>query len=330
MKSATFKRPHLTEHIEATIAEAQEINLKMGEHQQTFCFEITGELACLDIENAPCEDLTFAAVEMIFLNYPVTTVQIINSDSIERNDLRHVRQNGEITLKREVFSQLAGIWTSRANLMTTPTEWTKSKEVLHPKRALTAPGTILYARLSPLIGKTISFRAIEIEKDLELFFEWHHKARVLKFWELALAKDELRRYLENGQKDAHQIPAIVEIDGRPVGYYEFYWVKEDRLGPIYDSKHFDRGFHFLIGEDDCLGFKNTDAILKATCHYIFLDEARTEIIAAEPRSDNVAILKYVETFYSWRKVKEFDFPHKRAALLECRRDLYFSAGHPWI
>ena len=165
--------------------------------------------------------------------------------------------------------------------------------------------------------------------EWELDTGWQNKPRVANFWEIAQSESELRAYLERGLSDPHTIPAIVEMDGRSVGYFEFYWVREDRLGPIYDCSDYDRGFHFLIGEDDCLGFKNTDAVLKSTSHFIFLDDVRTQIIAAEPRADNAAVLKYVETFKCWRKVREFDFPHKRAALLEARRDLFMREGYPW-
>lgn len=38
--------------------------------------------------------------------------------------------------------------------------------------------------------------------------------------------------MEKGLKDPHQIPMLVEMDGEPLGYYEMYWVPEDRLGLI--------------------------------------------------------------------------------------------------
>ncbi len=125
------------------------------------------------------------------------------------------------------------------------------------------------------------------------------------------------------KNDPHMIPTFVELDGVAVGYYEMYWTLEDRLGPYYPADAFDRGFHFLIGETSALGFQNTDAIVKSALHFLFLDDPRTRRVMAEPRHDNKKVLKYAESS-GWVKLKEFDFPHKRAALLECKRENFFN------
>lgn len=233
----------------------------------------------------------------------------------------------EKTLSRKVFYQIPTLWTYKENNFCKLDHWVQTKEVTHPLRPQIHENQLLYKRYSKTLGKTLSFRVIDIEKDLDLFTEWHNKPRVNNFWELAKPKEELREYLIKGLQDPHQFPVIYEIDGVPVGYFEIYWVKEDRLGPYYESESYDRGFHLLVGNDDYLGFKNTDAMLKAMCHFLFLDDIRTRRIMAEPRHDNQAILKYIETFKAWRKVKEFDFPHKRAALLECSREKFFAGEY---
>ena len=43
----------------------------------------------------------------------------------------------------------------------------------------------------------------------------------------------------------------------------------------------------------------------------------------EPRADNKALLKHLATIPAFHNLKEFDFPHKRAALLECTRERFF-------
>jgi hypothetical protein len=119
---------------------------------------------------------------------------------------------------------------------------------------------------------------------------------------------------------------MVTIDGDEVAYFEFYWVKEDRLGPYYDSEAFDRGFHFLVGNKKYLGNKTTDSLIKAVLHFFYIDDPRTRKVMAEPRHDNQKVLKYAEASIGWTKLKEFDFPHKRAALLENRREVFFGGN----
>lgn len=329
MNQLKLRRPYLKDAIQTEILNDSEINIIFQGVKAVFTFELAETSICLDISGFDCEEIIQGAIEVLFISYPIKEIELINSIGYCRSDLRMLRKDNSIILSREAFSALPGIWTSKERMLATPVNWVKTKEVLHPERENPQANDRLYERFVSAIQKTVSFRVIDPEKDLKIFFEWQHKPRVSFFWEMTLSENELRDYLQRSLADPHSIPTIVELDGRAIGYIEFYWVKEDRLGPIYDSGHFDRGFHFLIGEDDCLGFKNTDAVLKSICHYIFLDEVRTPIISAEPRSDNKAVLKYVETFYSWRIVKEFDFPHKRATLLECRRDLFFQGGHPW-
>lgn len=197
-----------------------------------------------------------------------------------------------------------------------------TNNVVHPVRHNPMSGQLLYRRYLKEIDKTITFRVVNPELDLEIFHKWQNLTWVADFWELNKSKNELLTYLQNGLRDPHQIPAIMELDGKPCGYFEFYWVKEDRLGPYYESSDYDQGFHFLIGEREALGSKSTSAIINSNIHYLFMRESRTQRVMAEPRSDNNKVLRYMGNH--WHKLKEFDFPHKHAFLLECTRERFFN------
>lgn len=224
---------------------------------------------------------------------------------------------------RTDFFQVRTLWVHNGRETLPPERWTITKDIAHPARPRVQEGQVLYQRSIPQIGKVLRFRVVDIAKDLETFHSWHNQERVANFWELNKSKEELKEYLVKGLQDPHQFPVILELDGTSVGYFEMYWTPEDRLGPYYPSEAFDRGFHLLIGNESFLGFNNTDAILKSVTHYLFLEEPRTRKIMAEPRSDNVKILRYIETFTAWKNLREFDFPHKRACLLECKREAFF-------
>lgn len=231
--------------------------------------------------------------------------------------------DSEYSLLRSEFYQLPFLWLAKKPRLTLTERWTETQGRAHPVRTLPSDG-IGYSRFYPQIGKTLSYRRLNLEQDLELFHNWHNQARVSEFWELNQTKEQLREYLAKQLVDTHQSPWIVEADGKPVAYFELYYTPEDRLGPYYNYEAHDRGFHFLIGERSFLGLKNTDAVIKSALHFLFIDDPRTRNVMAEPRSDNTKILRYVEVFPAWKKLREFDFPHKRAALLECRRERFFS------
>lgn len=229
----------------------------------------------------------------------------------------------ELSWSRSSFYQNPSLWHHKGIFDTHPENWIESQNHRHPERRILKTG-VHYKRYIPHLKKTLTLRTADAEKDLDLFHNWHNQPRVSKLWDLNWGKPELKDYLEKGLKDRHQIPFIVELDQEAVGYFEVYWVAEDRLAPYYESDPFDRGFHFLIGNKKFLGAENTQAIVSAVMHYMFLDDPRTRRIMAEPRADNQLVLKYVELIPGWKFIKEFDFPHKRAALLMAKREDFFA------
>jgi RimJ/RimL family protein N-acetyltransferase len=58
-------------------------------------------------------------------------------------------------------------------------------------------------------------------------------------------------------------------------------------------------------------------------HYLFLDEPRTQRIVCEPRADNARMIQHLQAL-GFAKHKEFDFPHKRAALMVLERETFFA------
>jgi acetyl CoA:N6-hydroxylysine acetyl transferase len=192
----------------------------------------------------------------------------------------------------------------------------------HPLRP-PQPRGLVYARRDPAIDMTVSFEAIAIERHLDLFHAWMNDGRVAFFWELAKPKDDLRAYLERLQADPHAFGLMGSFDGEQAGYFEVYWGAEDRLGAHYDAHPFDRGWHGLIGNARFLGRARTAAWLRALTHLLFLDDVRTAKVVGEPNAAHRKLLRYADEV-AYRKVKEFDFPHKRAALMHCERPAFFA------
>lgn len=232
---------------------------------------------------------------------------------------------GSYAFDRRTFFQDPYLWHRNGQYRLTPEIWTETNDRAHPERPKVEAG-VVYRRTIPGSDRKIAFEVLDLERHLDVFHSWHNLYRVSKFWELDKPKDELRAYIETVHADPHHIPFIASIDGEPSGYFEVYWTPEDRLGPYYKYDAFDRGFHFLIGNNKHLGHDLFRTFLESITHFLFLDDARTRSIMAEPRSDNIKLLRYVEIIPYWDKLYEFDFPHKRAALLTSRRELFFTKG----
>lgn len=183
---------------------------------------------------------------------------------------------------------------------------------------------VLYSKKIPALDLHIEFSLLDPHEDLDIFHRWHWSPRVSYFWEMNKDKKELQDYILEKRSQEHADPILVKFNSIPTGYLETYWAYHDRIKPYYDAQAHDRGFHFLIGETSQLGGERTAAFLTCVCDYLFLCHEQTQRIVAEPRVDNKLLLRYLQRFASWNKEKEFDFPHKRAALLMCQRELFYS------
>lgn len=191
----------------------------------------------------------------------------------------------------------------------------------HPCRA-PKPSGELYRRFDRRLGQWFSLRTLDIGQDLERFNRWQNQPRVLQFWQEGGTLAEHGDYLRRLAADPHSLTLIGCFDERPFAYFEVYWAKEDRIAPYYDAGDYDRGVHMLVGEDAYRGAHRVACWLPALLHYLFLDDPRTQRIVSEPRVDNARMIGYMQEARLHCE-KEFDFPHKRAALMMIGRERFF-------
>jgi hypothetical protein len=119
----------------------------------------------------------------------------------------------------------------------------------------------------------------------------------------------------------HSFPAIGLWDGKPFGYFEIYWVKEDMLGKHLGDRagDFDRGVHVLIGEEDFRGKHRVKCWATALAHWAFVQDYRTNCMVLEPRVDNERFISTLNEA-GYLKEGEITFPHKQSAFVKLRRE----------
>lgn len=96
-------------------------------------------------------------------------------------------------------------------------------------------------------------------------------------------------------KAKNSFPVIGMWDGKPFGYFEVYWVKEDILGKYLGDRadDFDRGVHVLVGEQEFRGPDRLKSWITSLAHWAFIQDYRTKAVVLEPRVDNE---RYVDDF----------------------------------
>ncbi len=228
---------------------------------------------------------------------------------------------GRLQIERAAFWQLPAAWHKGVASADYPLVYRMSGGRRHPLRAPKPQGEV-YRRFDARLGQWISLRTLDIERDLERFNRWQNSPRVLEFWQEGGTLEQHRAYLEKGAADPHTTALIGCIDDEPFAYYEAYWAKEDRIAPFYEVDDYDRGIHMLVGEDSHRGPHKVESWMTALVHYLLLDDPRTRRIVAEPRADNAKMIGHMQRLGFWRE-KEFNFPHKRAALMVQSRETFF-------
>ncbi|MDD0974693.1 GNAT family N-acetyltransferase [Pseudomonas fontis] len=235
--------------------------------------------------------------------------------------LVRAEQVGRYRCERSLFWQLPQPWLGDALAAVYPQQMQITAGKRHPLRAPKARGEV-YRRFDARVGAWISLRTLEIDHDLERFNRWQNNPRVLNFWQEGGSLEQHRDYLSKLEVDPHALTLIGCFDDEPFAYFEAYWAKEDRIAPFYPVDDYDRGVHMLVGEETHRGPHKVASWLSALVHYLFLDDPRTQRVVAEPRADNAKMIGYMQDqcFYC---EKEFDFPHKRAALMMLGREQFF-------
>ena len=124
--------------------------------------------------------------------------------------------------------------------------------------------------------------------DLQLLNKWMNVPRVSKFWGCSGPQETQESFLRGNLKSNHSFPAIGLWDGKPFGYFEIYWVKEDILGKHLGNRaeDYDRGVHVLVGEEEFRGKHRVNAWITSLAHWAFIQDYRTNAVVLEPRVDN--------------------------------------------
>lgn len=218
--------------------------------------------------------------------------------------------------------QLPALWLAADTVTAYPLLHTFTGDRRHPLRPPKPSGTV-YARYVPWLDAVFSLRTATLEQDLARLHAWMNDPRIAEFWMEAGDLDHHTRYLSNLIHDPHMIPLAGCLDDVPFTHFEIYWAKENRVAPYYAAQDHDRGWHALVGDDRYRGKACLMAWFPAILHYQFLDCDRTLRIVGEPQADHHRQIANLERA-GFSRIKEFDFPHKRALLVELTRERYFA------
>ncbi|TDL35454.1 N-acetyltransferase [Jeotgalibacillus sp. S-D1] len=168
------------------------------------------------------------------------------------------------------------------------------------------------------MNKTIAFRKVEYERDVNLLHHWMNKEYVHPYWNLNITLEQYGSHLKKALADAHHTLFIGYLDGIAMSYWEAYWVKGDIAENCYISTPFDQGIHLLIGEEEFIGKGFSMPLLRAMVRYQFELSDKTVKVIAEPDIRNEKMI-HVFKKCGFESIKPVSLPDKTAMLMFCER-----------
>lgn len=270
---------------------------------------------------AACEALTNHATEEVLVVLNRSLWQAREAALLASGAARALDEES-LGVFPELLWQLPALWLPEPQVPC-PQVMMPGPHGAHPLRAAKPQGR-LYRRHIPWLDQDFSLRSLDAEADLDLFHRWMNDTRVAAFFDEAGTLDQHRAYLARMAGDPHMMPVLGCLDDEPLFYFELYWARENRIGAHYEAGAWDRGWHVLVGEDHARGADYITAWLPSLMHYMFLVEPRTQALVGEPAASHVQQIRNL-TRSGFARVKDFDFAHKRAALVRLERDHFFKS-----
>ncbi|KAF4634632.1 hypothetical protein G7Y89_g3485 [Cudoniella acicularis] len=176
------------------------------------------------------------------------------------------------------------------------------------------PAHISVASIADLTPPSLAAETEDVTmmNDLQLLNKWMNIPRVSHFWGCSGPQSTQEAFLKSNLTSKHSFPAIGLWDGKPFGYFEIYWVKEDILGKhLGDAAgDYDRGFHVLVGEDEFRGKHRVKSWATSIAQWAFVQDYRTNAVVLEPRIDNERFISHLGEA-GFLKEREITFPHKQ-------------------
>lgn len=184
----------------------------------------------------------------------------------------------------------------------------------------------LHRQALPGTSHELTFRRVDIERDLDLVWGWWTAPHVQAYWSYAVrfgpkpatgyTKDHLRRYwLDKAAPPGDFVAIIAELNGIPAGYIEDYRVAASPLAghPLLGQD--DRGFHAMMGNLDFRGTGLSNSVGGVIVQWQRRAYPLSRRTVMEPDAANAAAIHVALKIPGAKRHGDIQLPHKKAALI---------------
>ncbi|MBK2093025.1 GNAT family N-acetyltransferase [Francisella philomiragia] len=166
----------------------------------------------------------------------------------------------------------------------------------------------------------VSFRAFDLEHDLDTIHSWMNKPHVAKFWSLNKSKSELKKHFCNMLSKPNQKLLILSIDNSEIAYAEIYNTQTDRIANYFSTDDNEYGWHLLIGPEEAIGKGYSKLLVEALSKYCF-DILGANNVIFEPDVRVIPFQKIAPKI-GYSNLGEIALPEKQAYLFSCSKSSF--------
>ena len=180
---------------------------------------------------------------------------------------------------------------------------------------------IFYSRYFPKENVTISFRPIDLDRDLDMLHEWFHREHAIKIWQMNWPVRQLETYYRTLLAGDLLYAYIGEANGEPACYFEVYWACRDLVGEYYEVLPTDYGTHQYIAPVDPKK-KYVSPFTQCMVDYVFAQPQVGKMVGEGSVDSLASLMNKMHVGFKIEKVIEM--PHKKANLNFCYREWYWA------
>lgn len=177
---------------------------------------------------------------------------------------------------------------------------------------LLSPGMseIVFSKFYTDIKATLSFRPLDLSKDLALIHEWVQQHYALEYWQMNGPYSQLYAIYQCMELNPFSQSFIGLLNGHVVCQYDVYSVFADELKQHVEVKPGDCGFHLLMSPNKQPVQGLTVCIVNAFLEYYF-SFPQAQRMYAEPDVNNVKSIALLERC-GFHRVKTVQMSYKVA------------------
>jgi len=144
---------------------------------------------------------------------------------------------------------------------------------------------ILFAKFCPEINATISFRSLDVKKDLPVIHEWVNLPYSETYWQMNGHFSQLAAIYQCMEFNPYAHSFVGLLDGKMICQYDVYSVLADELREHIDATEDDCGFHLLMAPKE-VPLKGLTKNIVSTFLEFYFSFPQAKKMYAEPDIEN--------------------------------------------